>query len=282
MDVKEVIRRHGYTVPEVSEMLGLSRPSLNATLRYGRPTAGTLHKIAAVIGADYAEFFQDEALEQQQMNSDTRMSRALHQVMMQHVLSPDVVAAKMNMSREELGAFMADGRQTKPRLRRLAKAFGMELEELEYEIETYKDELPPRDAPQLTKNIMRCLRERGLTVADVARRMGQDRRDLWKTLHGRPSVRTLRRVAEAAEVDYAEFYNNKTSNSKYNQMDVIGVIKEKGFTLAQVADRITTKSGKPMHPTALSISLRNGNPTVKTLTQIADAIGCRVRDFFPE
>ena len=99
MDVKEVIRRHGYTVPEVSEMMGLSRNSLNATLRYGRPTAGTLHKIATVIGADYAEFFADEAAEKQQVSADTRMSRALHQVMMQHVLSPDVVAAKMNMSR---------------------------------------------------------------------------------------------------------------------------------------------------------------------------------------
>jgi transcriptional regulator with XRE-family HTH domain len=56
-------------------------------------------------------------------------------------------------------------------------------------------------------------------------------------------------------------------------MDVKGVVKEHGFTLVQVAEKLgITKGG-------LSQSI-NGNPTVETLRSIAEVIGCQVGDFF--
>lgn len=58
-------------------------------------------------------------------------------------------------------------------------------------------------------------------------------------------------------------------------MDIKKVIKEKGFTLEQTA----TKMGISRITLMQSLS---GNPTVNTLQRVADAIGCRVVDFFAD
>lgn len=56
-------------------------------------------------------------------------------------------------------------------------------------------------------------------------------------------------------------------------MDIKRVIKSKGFTLEQTA----TKMGITRITLIQSLSR---NPTISTLQRIADAIGCRVVDFF--
>ena len=58
-------------------------------------------------------------------------------------------------------------------------------------------------------------------------------------------------------------------------MDIKKVIKEKGFTLEQTA----TKMGISRITLMQSLS---GNPTVNTLQRVADAIGCRLVDFFAD
>ena len=58
-------------------------------------------------------------------------------------------------------------------------------------------------------------------------------------------------------------------------MDIKGVIKEHGFTLVQVAEKMQiTKGGISQ--------IVNGSPTFKTLRTIADIIGCNVWDFFKD
>lgn len=58
-------------------------------------------------------------------------------------------------------------------------------------------------------------------------------------------------------------------------MDVKTIIKERGYTLEQVAALFP----KPISTSAISQSI-NGNPTISTLQTIADIIGCKVSDFF--
>ncbi len=56
-------------------------------------------------------------------------------------------------------------------------------------------------------------------------------------------------------------------------MDVKTIIKEKGYTIEQVA--------KKMGVTRVTLSQNlSRNPTIKTLQKIADVIGCKVGDFF--
>lgn len=56
-------------------------------------------------------------------------------------------------------------------------------------------------------------------------------------------------------------------------MDVKSIIKERGFRMEEVAKIIGVT------PVSFSQTI-SGNPTVRTLQRIADAIGCQVGDFF--
>ena len=56
-------------------------------------------------------------------------------------------------------------------------------------------------------------------------------------------------------------------------MDVKSVIRKKGYTFEQVAEK--------MGITRITLTLNLGrNPTIYTLQRVADAIGCKVGDFF--
>ena len=58
-------------------------------------------------------------------------------------------------------------------------------------------------------------------------------------------------------------------------MDIKGIIKAKGFTIQEVADKIG------VNRVTLTLTLQ-GNPTYKKMKEIADAIGCDVMDFFKD
>lgn len=59
MIISKVIRRHGFTIEQVADKMGLQRGSL-ANMIGGNPTVETLKKIADAIGASRSEFFCDE------------------------------------------------------------------------------------------------------------------------------------------------------------------------------------------------------------------------------
>ena len=69
---------------------------------------------------------------------------------------------------------------------------------------------------------------------------------------------------------------------KYNMtMDVKQIIKDRGFTLEQVAALMpNSRTGQPgISRQSLCLAI-TGNPTVNTLKDIAGIIGCEVGDFF--
>lgn len=56
-------------------------------------------------------------------------------------------------------------------------------------------------------------------------------------------------------------------------MDIKSIIKQKGLTVEEVAERMGVSR------VTLSQTL-SGNPTMSTLQRIADALGCKVGEFF--
>lgn len=66
MNIRNVIKRHGWKTQDVAAELGITVSSLQQRLG-GNPTVKTLHEIAFVIGADVAEFFDDEREKQPQL-----------------------------------------------------------------------------------------------------------------------------------------------------------------------------------------------------------------------
>lgn len=58
-------------------------------------------------------------------------------------------------------------------------------------------------------------------------------------------------------------------------MDIKAMIKAKGYTIQEVADKIG------VNRVTLTLTLQ-GNPTYKKMKEIADAIDCDVMDFFKD
>ena len=64
-------------------------------------------------------------------------------------------------------------------------------------------------------------------------------------------------------------------------MELMKIIKQRGYTLQRIADDWEAVNGKKITRSTLSQSV-TGNPTVKTLQGIANVIGCTVGDFFAD
>lgn len=67
MDIKQIIKDHGFTLEQVAALMpnsrtgqpGISRQSLYLAIT-GNPTINTLKDIASIIGCKVGDFFQDE------------------------------------------------------------------------------------------------------------------------------------------------------------------------------------------------------------------------------
>ena len=92
MEIKKVIKRHGYTQRDVAEKIGVSASSLNNCIRLQSISPKVLHKIADAIGADYSEFFEDEAPMREQLRVE-REQLELKRLRLQHKMnkSPDMI-----------------------------------------------------------------------------------------------------------------------------------------------------------------------------------------------
>lgn len=69
MDIKNVIKKHGFTVTAVAEKMGVTQTTLSRTLS-GNPTIQTLQRIADVIGCRVGDFFADE-IQAQETNENS-------------------------------------------------------------------------------------------------------------------------------------------------------------------------------------------------------------------
>lgn len=65
MNIKEVIRNHGYNITCVAEQMGITRETLTRNIS-GNPTYKTMKQIASAIGANVSEFFEDEVTDKQE------------------------------------------------------------------------------------------------------------------------------------------------------------------------------------------------------------------------
>lgn len=59
MDIKKVIKAHGFTTQKVADELGISQPSVSSIIN-GNPTLDKLQAIAKVIGVSVSELLADE------------------------------------------------------------------------------------------------------------------------------------------------------------------------------------------------------------------------------
>ena len=59
MDIKGVIKEHGFTLVEVANKMGITKGGVSQIVN-GTPQIGTLRTIAKIIGCNITDFFADE------------------------------------------------------------------------------------------------------------------------------------------------------------------------------------------------------------------------------
>lgn len=59
MNIKETLRKHGYTITSCAEKMGISQPSLTQIIN-GNMKISSLQRIADAIGCPVGDFFLDE------------------------------------------------------------------------------------------------------------------------------------------------------------------------------------------------------------------------------
>lgn len=59
MDIKKVIKKHGWTLEKVASKMNISQPSLSSIIN-GNPTLNKLQEIASIIGISVSELLADE------------------------------------------------------------------------------------------------------------------------------------------------------------------------------------------------------------------------------
>ena len=70
-----------------------------------------------------------------------------------------------------------------------------------------------------------------------------------------------------------------------NNLRITAIMQEQGLTLPDLAERLTTKDkdGNVRKLTSAAIGARiNGNPSLSNLYEIANALGVKITELFPE
>ncbi len=62
MDIKGVIKAHGFTLKQVAEQMGITKGGISQIVN-GTPTVNSLRAIAKIIGCQVGDFFTDEMTE---------------------------------------------------------------------------------------------------------------------------------------------------------------------------------------------------------------------------
>ena len=63
MDIKGVIKAHGYTLIDVADKMGITKGGISQIVN-GSPNVKTLRTIAEIIGCKVGDFFTDEMTEE--------------------------------------------------------------------------------------------------------------------------------------------------------------------------------------------------------------------------
>lgn len=63
MDIKNVIKKHGFKQVDIANALGVTKGALNQAVHNENVSINMLRKIASVIGCSVAEFFEDEVVQ---------------------------------------------------------------------------------------------------------------------------------------------------------------------------------------------------------------------------
>ncbi len=135
MDIQSVIKKHGYTVKQVSEGLGYASGTLSDIIYNTKnPRYDTLRKVADFLGCHISEFFADEPVtlhgeivsgEQRPAPETGQPHLRIRTVMRQQGITSVVLGEKLGMSTVGVSLMLKSNNPTVDRLTEIAEALGV-------------------------------------------------------------------------------------------------------------------------------------------------------------
>lgn len=116
-------------------------------------------------------------------------------------------------------------------------------------------------------------KEKGLSMEELANRLGCKRQNLTKTLANNPTIGTLEKIALALNVpllsifDMGDIPHEETNSSELRIKELCQI---QGITLKDLAERLS------ISPSAMTQNLKN--PTLGVLKKIADGLGVEISE----
>ena len=133
MQVSKVIRQHGYDIETVATQMGLSKASLAKSISStGNPSIGKLRQIAQIVGADLADFFEDERKHPNEGAAPTlQTTEKIKEIMKSKGLSVTEVSKRMGVHPSSLSRSLRLGGYRVQTLKNIASAIGVSVKDLD-------------------------------------------------------------------------------------------------------------------------------------------------------
>lgn len=147
MNIADVIHKYGYTVREVSRALGKHERTLDVMIAKSRSTTNsftvaTLRAIADVIGCHVSEFLADEPVTKNGViippPEKGEMVLDLKKAIIQSGIPQRDIAKKIGISDVAMSVMVKNGNPTYSRMCDVAKALGVQVTDLFFEVEKPK------------------------------------------------------------------------------------------------------------------------------------------------
>ena len=209
-------------------------------------------------------------------------------------LTQNELASFAGISQSALSRLLANPYPSMERINKIAHALGVDASELTKGFTTKSTKTFEDEADRTFRSVIKRLCwVKGIQLKDLADKMGMTPGGLGSTLKIKtPSLRTLSRFADALGVEVKEISDNLgTSVSEQKELNLPLKKPADRFDFITSVGNILTRKGINMKTLAATMNvsadslvrnLRNGNPQTQTLAKIADCLGVKIYELFPE
>lgn len=121
------------------------------------------------------------------------------------------------------------------------------------------------------------LRSKGLTVTELAGKMGIGRSSLYSIINGNPTIESLQKVANILDIPFYKLTDEQAVEEEPDSyvLKLKSLMVEKGVSNKQLADKIGMTSEYVSR-----LTNNKANPPLATLTTIAEGLGVHVSELF--
>lgn len=139
MQISHVIKKYGYTIDRVGELMGLGDGVLRSYVsRESALTLPFMRKLAEVIGCNVGEFFDDERVEDTAFHG-VQPHVDIRTVMHRKGVSNKELATRMNTTEQNICALIKKDSLTTKKLSKIASALGVPVTDLfSYDAAAYR------------------------------------------------------------------------------------------------------------------------------------------------